>query len=536
VPLKYDLGALARRRAKFEVDKDDPWRLRYGELADVPLDLWPPDARLYAERDAVATLLVYEGQEALVGQLKEGPWLFVDQTPQVRAAWWLHQTSVHGIATSADAVDRLRVAAEQEIGFLEGVLTENGLVVDGHRKMKAVQDAVREAYELAGLPVRMTDGGKKGIPAVCTDRDACLESGDQLLEAYVDYSSAKKTLSTECKAYSVPIVHTRFESLAATGRTTSSGPNIQNVRWNFRDLCSSCGSSHSAAGVCLRCGGPAITPPGVRECFVPRPGMIFASADYDGLELRTLAQVCLRLLGHSRLAEVLNAGQDPHLMVASQILGRPYESLDKHDPTTKLARQTGKVANFGFPGGLGVKKFVLFARMSYKVRLTELDARRLKEQWLATFPEFREYFEYVNGLRQDDGTYAVDHLFSGRLRTGVPFTVACNSFFQGLGADATKAAGYLISRACYYDRISPLYGCRIVNYIHDEFILEVPDDAPEYVRADAAARELSRLMVLGAAPFLPDVPATAPPQLMVRWEKKAEAVFGPNGLLMPYGR
>jgi len=539
VPLKYDLGSVARRRAKFEVNKDDPWRVRYGELYDTQLDQWPDDAKKYAQDDAIATRLSFEAQ-ALLADPTTAPtrvrpysqYLYVDELPQVRAAWWLRLCANRGITTSLEAVKELELAARGEMDFLAEALEEAGLLVNGVAKKAAAEARVREAYESTARPVRLTEKG-----GVCCDCDACLESGDILLESLVDYKSARKTITTEVKAYSAGLIHTHFESLAETGRTTSSQPNIQNVRWQFHDLCTQCGSGRTDHGTCLICGGVAKAPPGVRECFVPRPGFVFGSADYDGLELRTLAQVCLRLLGHSELARALNEGRDPHMMVAAELLGRPYDWCVEHkkEKGVKFARQCGKVANFGFPGGLGIKKFILFARMSYKVRLTEQQAKRLKAIWLSTFPEFSEYFRYIESLKQPDGTYAVDHLFSGRVRTGCHFTVACNSFFQGLGADATKAAGFLIAQECYDPSLnSPLYGCHMVNYIHDEFILEVPDDGPDYSRANAAVKRLVELMVEGAAPYLPDVPATATPQLMVRWSKNAEPVYV-DGHLVPWG-
>ncbi|NCX22192.1 MAG: S1 RNA-binding domain-containing protein, partial [Betaproteobacteria bacterium] len=64
---------------------------------------------------------------------------------------------------------------------------------------------------------------------------------------------------------------------------------------------------------------------GMRECFVPRPGYVFAAADYEQMELRTVAQVCLAQFHFSRLAEALNAGLDPHLEMAARIVGVSYE-------------------------------------------------------------------------------------------------------------------------------------------------------------------------------------------------------------------
>ena len=586
VSLRYDLAAVTHRHLGYDLQKgEDTWRLRYIELLPYPCEQWPEEARQYAIDDAVSTLKVYEAQQRDTELYPEGPWFFVDEHAQVRAAWWLALTSYHGIMTAPDALSRLEEASRDEIEFLEEGLVDAGLVEITYHKHKAgykgcaeayterkatkkkkrVQQRVLEACEEQGVVPRYSDAGKavekankkgeqlfdkRGKPKsdqmndyICTDRDACLETGDPLLEAYIDYSSALKTLNTDVKAYAEGVenpLHTRFESLAATGRTTSSGPNIQNVRWNFPDRCvdKTCRGRAGQDGKCGKCGGPVESPPGIRECFVPRQGWVFASADYEQLELRTLAQVCLKLLGYSRLAETLNSGKDPHMMVAAQLLGRPYEWCIAHkkDPDVQMARQTGKVANFGFPGGLGAEKLVLFARMAYRVRITVEEARQLKRTWIKTFPEFGDYFKYIDTLQDEEGNFVVQHLFTNRLRTKIFYCVACNSFFQGLGADAAKAAGYLIARACYYDKSSPLYGCRIVNFIHDEWILEVPDDWQDgWIRATAAANELARLMMLGAAPFVPDVPMGAEPQLMRRWSKYAKRLVDrTTGLLIPW--
>lgn len=335
----------------------------------------------------------------------------------------------------------------------------------------------------------------------------------------------------------------------------------------------------------------------------PAEALIYAAADYDGLELRTMAQACLLLVGESRLAQVLNDDNyegcgpgDPHLLMAANMLGITYpeakarhkkekedralafdffkgkapdgsgrfipQPLDDADAAKRAsdcvpapvddARQAGKVADFGFPGGLGAEKLVLFARKSYKVRFHPDPAKaierakELKRIWLRTFPEFRKYFDAIAKMVGPGGA-TFRHFFTGRVRGGAAYTETCNSFFQGLGADATGHALFLISEACYtptpcrlcagrgellgdpYSEscptcfgtgISPLYGCRLVNYVHDEFILECPE-----IRGHEVAHELVRIMVEGAAPFLPNVPATAEPKLMRFWSKDAKQVW-----------
>lgn len=504
IPVEYSLEAVARRRLQIQLDKGaESWRLRYGELRDLPLAQWPEPAKEYALDDARILLPVWEQQEQAHSVL-------IDQYRQARAAFWLQLMSAWGLHTDANGVRAFEKKTQQKYDSIAVELKVAGLMrANGVRDTKAVKALVISAYE------KRTDVKLPKTPKgnVKTDEDTCKRSGDELLLKYSELSSLKKTLSTDIPLLMQGIctpIHTKFESLVATGRTASS-PNVQNL--------------------------PVAA--GVRECFVPRPGMLFASADFSGFELRTWAQVCLELFGHSRLAEALNAGNDPHLEMARRMLDISYKEAERlhllGDDKVYKARQSGKVANFGFPGGLGFKRFVEYARMNYGVILdpdvekATKKARDLKQFWLEAWPESKEYFDYI-GRICEVVVPSVEQLYVGRVRSDVGFTDACNSLFQGLAADAAKNAGFLIARACYAQSESVLYGCRPVNFVHDEFILEVPDD--EF--ASDAAEELARLMVEGAKPFLPDVEPKAEPQLMRRWSKKAKAIRDENKRLVPW--
>lgn len=816
IPVEYSLEAVAQRRLQVQLDKGaESWRLRYGELRDLPLVEWPEPARKYALDDARILLPVWEQQE-------QAHKVLADQFRQARAAFWLQLMSAWGLHTDADGVRAFEKKTQQKYDAIAVELKAAGLMKpNGVRDTKAVKARVIAAYEKRP-DVKLPKTAKDNVK---TDEDTCKRSGDEVLIKYSELSSLKKTLSTDVpllmQGIHVPI-HTKFESLVATGRTASS-PNVQNLP----------------------------TAVGVRECFVPRPGMVFASADYSGFELRTWAQVCLELFGHSRLAEALNTGNDPHLEMARRMLDISYEEADRlnqlGDDKVYKARQSGKVCfhpdtevltrsgwmkisnldpdvevcsailsddggvdlewerplalterefsgelvhlknegidlrvtpdhrmcgwrraiyrngthkdrvvtclpeelgdvrywpnaglapghlqvderllrlavavqadgsyissgsirlgftkkrkierlrgllkegeyrfsfvgkggvstfwlerdlstsvkglltegktlpwwwtdlvpelrdvvleearfwdshswpggtgygystirrenvdvlqalatltsrksrcvqtprppyadahylsvknkhrsrggnlsvervpyrgmvfclttrndtvvvrdggipvitrqcNFGFPGGLGFKRFVEFARMNYGVIVSEKQARELKQFWSEAWPESKEYFDYIGRICESEVARAsVEQLYVGRVRSDVGFTDACNSLFQGLAADAAKNAGFLIARACYAEPESVLYGCRPVNFVHDEFILEVPDD--EF--ASDAAEELARLMVVGARPFLPDVEPKAEPQLMRRWSKKAKAIRDKEtGKLVPW--
>jgi DNA polymerase-1 len=496
VPHDYTLDALTYRAAGRRLDKDT-WRLRYGEFLHTPLSEWPEGARTYPLEDARATLDVFLKQEEHVAFIP-------DQYRQARAGWALHLTSTWGLRTHAPGVDKLEAETYASLAAIEGDLKAAGLVRDsGSRNVKAARALMLQVCEQLGKPVRLTDKGQ-----VSLDSDACEASEYDLLEDYAELTSLKNVLAKDIpvlRAGTVFPVHTSF-GMAASGRSTSSKPNVQNPR----------------------------RLPGIRETFIPREGKVFAQADFSGLELHTLAQTCVSLFGQSHLAEVLNAGLDPHTAFAADILGISYEvAVEKKkagDEAVDNARQTAKVANFGFPGGLGAEKLCLFARKTYGVLLTEDRARELKDAWLSRWPEMRLFFKHVGDLVDEDtGDALVEQLFSKRWRGGCHYTAACNTYFQGLGADAAKRAAYLVSRACYSEPASVLYGSRPVNFVHDEVILET-DDAPG---AHDVAIELGRVMVLGANEFLPNVPARVEPLLARCWSKKSKPVYV-DGRLVPW--
>ena len=490
----YDLDSLSRRHLGRVLEKDE-WRMRYGELRDTPLKEWPEGAREYPKEDALATLDLFQTQD------RHGEYL-QDQYRQARAAWWLHLASTWGLITDPQRVDGLAQETSKAYQDLKRTMQAQGLVKgDGVRDTKRAAARMEEVCEREGLPLRRTPAG-----GICLDADACEATEDPVLQGYAQLGVLKAVLSKDVpaiRAGEVYPIHTSF-GLAASGRSTSSGPNLQ----NFRTL------------------------PGIRECFVPRPGCVYVSADYSGLELHTLAEVCRRLFGKSRLQEALAEGRDPHLEIAAEILGLPYAQAlaEKNTDRVQNGRQTGKVANFGFPGGLGPKKMVLFARKTYGVELTEDQARELKDRWYARWPEMEQFFGYIQDLYQaGDGQVTLEQVGSGRTRGGATYTAACNTLFQGLGGDATKDVGFWIAKACYVEKASPLFQSRIVNYVHDEFILETPE-----AKAPAAALELSRVMVEKIKPWLPVTQPQAVPLVARFWSKGAFPLQDSEGVLRPW--
>ena len=188
--------------------------------------------------------------------------------------------------------------------------------------------------------------------------------------------------------------------------------------------------------------------------------------------------------------------------------------------------------NFGFPGGLGARKFVSYAHDS-GIDIDEDEAKSLREAWFMRWPEMKDYFAAINLLCGGKGGFGSSGTIlqyrSERIRGDVRYTACCNGFFQSSVADGAKFACFLVAWECYAKPTSPLYGCRPVLFMHDEILIEAPEG-----RAHEAAVRLGEVMVEALECFLPDVPVTASPALMRRWYKGAEAVFDVNGRLVPW--
>jgi DNA polymerase-1 len=512
----YSLFDLAVRRLGVRLDKDT-WRMRYHELWDIPLEEWPQGARDYADADAVTTLRIYEAQEKLSKYLG-------NEAAQVRAHFALHLMSAWGFMTDADRVEELETWVAEELATIEPKLMEAGLVrSNGTRDTKR---AVKRMVEAMGEESILTDAGLRAIQRmektraqilvearagsgkfVSVSADATMMSGDTTLMDYSRFTQLRNLTTGSIKDLrrgTILPIQSRFEVLMETGRTSSSGPNIQNLR----------------------------RAPGVRECFVPREGCVLVACDYSAAELHTLAQVCFDLFGKSALGDALNEGIDVHLWVGAHLMGVSYEDaeslLKAGDPNAKDARQLAKAANFGFPGGCSPKRFVGIAH-AYGREIEIRSAARLKALWLSTWPEMRAYFDHVGQCTDGDGWHWVKQLRAERLRSRTTYTSACNSYFQGLAADGAKAAAYAVARAQHVETDSPLFGARSVAFIHDEIIMEVEES-----QAHAAALELSEVMEREFNHFVPDCPTQAEPTIMRWWSKKAVPVWTDDGRLVPW--
>jgi hypothetical protein len=403
---------------------------------------------------------------------------------------------------------------------------------------KTVRQAIIHAE---GSPLNVVDAVEKAEGS-SEGFDAWLAASKQAqLNAFAVRSRADKVISAFLDRLDTPnLVRTTYQTLVDTGRTSARGGKGHgriNVQFLPRDY-----------------DKPAHLH--TRGCILPPPGFAFIVADYSQLELCALAHVLTqlvrfyaadpkrkayaeRLLGfeisehyESSLSRAINNDQDCHVLMASVLRGRgeTYEECnalyqradekkahkEKLDPDEKQViedRQLAKPCNFGYPGGLGEKKFIDYAA-GYGVTITLPIAKRSKQAYMIAWPEMRLYFDHIGRLTAD-GNAVIIQFVSERERGDCWFTKVANGFFQALAADGAKYAGQLLVKHAYRIENSPLYGCRPSGFVHDEYLVNAPID-----RAETARPEVERLMVEGMRRYIPDVKIKAPGKVLFdRWGK-----------------
>ena len=469
-------------------DAADAWRYRYVELEGVPLDEWPTEAYTYALKDAWYCLRLCERQN------RETLATLYDQ---VRADFALHLYSCEGLHTDPVAVEKLEseVQASIDVAMVDlkgaGIYRENGT-----KDLSVVRRLVRTAYRHE-TPLTL-----KG--QVQTSAAVLRESGDPLLHKLASISGDQKLMTTYVpllKAGTETPIQPYWNVLVDSGRTSCSRPNMQNLP---------------------RRGG-------VRECFIAKDGEVLIACDYSLAELCSLAHLLQVKYGHSQMGEVLREGKDLHWATAAAILGLDYNEVIRRskEPKMKETRQLAKAASFGIPGGLGALRFSEFCQ-SYGIENMDIEqAGDLRNQWLAEYPEVMAYFDDVSLQCAAGGGTANDtHAITGYQRGDCTYTSLCNHGFQHLTAHAAKRAIWEVTRRCYSEPESRLYGFAPLVFVHDEIIISGPRE-----RAAAAAVELGEVMRQEMDKILTTVPIRTQCTMMRRWYKDAYPVYDGDGNL-----
>jgi len=480
--------------------------LSYWGLRHLPVSAWPARHVAYALEDVEATRHVFWKQ----------PFRQPTECHQVRCAWALHVTAANGMLTDPENIRHVRGREQLQsnkhrevlfqplgIGDTPKERAQALLWVDKHGEEHIRTGLLRKLVKITceekdlDIPyvVSKKPRDPKKPPNISTSKETLNDLKDHipLAEAYLERQASQKLLNTFLPLLEkAPVVHTRYVPVVSTGRSSSAGPNVQNLP----------------------------RAPGIRESFVARWGKVLSSCDFSVLELRTLAQVCHTLGWHSDLREAFIAGRDPHDELGADIAAMVTDLSEE-------PRQLAKGGNFGVPGGLGPETFQKFLRVYAKgpvpLSVCKVIINLTKNKW----SEFPTFFRYVSNLRSGEWHNVVCPV-TGFVRGQARYTAACNTHFQGLAAYGAKGALYEVVKACHTN--PALAGSYPIAFIHDEILSEHPEECAEQ-HASIIAEIMRSAMVKHATP---DVPQVVKPTLMFRWHKKAKPVFDDEGNLVPW--
>jgi len=254
-------------------------------------------------------------------------------------------------------------------------------------------------------------------------------------------------------------LHTTFnQATAATGRLSSTNPNLQNI--------------------------PIRTPLGreIRACFVAEPSHVLISADYSQVELRVLAHIAEEEV----LKDIFRRGEDVHTATAGSILGLAPDGVDAG------ARSKAKMVNYGIVYGLS--GFGLADRL----QIPQAEAEEFIQRYLDGFPAVRRFIETTIERATEDGY--VTTLFGRRRQVPelrarrwelrkLGERLAVNTVIQGTAADVIKVA--MVS--CHAALADAGLATQLILQIHDELLFEGPEEEAARAREIVEARMVSAL-------------------------------------------
>ena len=404
-----------------------------------------PEQELLTSARALFTL-----RDSLTRELKErGLWdLFNDMELPIAAL--LAKMEALGIAVDKKELDKLAAYFEGEVS----------------RETKAAHDAVGHEFNVASpkqLQVVLFDElklpkTKKIKTGYTTDAESLdwlhQKSGHPVLTSLLRIRETKK-LGTTVEGLIAEIakdgrIHTHFQqTVAATGRLSSTGPNLQNI--------------------------PVRTEEGrtIRNCFIAGKGYVgLLTADYSQIEMRIMAH-----LSHDeKLLKAFESGEDLHARIAGEIFG-----VKAHDVDPEMRRQI-KAMSYGLAYGLS--SYGLSAQLD----ISPPAAQDLMDKYFERFGGIRDYLKVVVEDARKVGytetimgrrRYLPDLMHDNRQRREVAERMALNAPIQGSAADIIKLAMLKVQAAIEKEKLAS----RLLLQIHDELIVEVVKGEEEQITA-----------------------------------------------------
>ncbi len=296
-------------------------------------------------------------------------------------------------------------------------------------------------FDKMGIP-----GGKKTKTGYSTSADVLekLAADVPFVNDILEYRGLAKLKSTYAEGLAECIaddgrIHTTFnQTITATGRISSTEPNLQNIPMR------------------MELGRR------IRQCFIPKEGYVFVDADYSQIELRLLAHMA----GDKELIEAYKTAADIHRITASKVFHVPF------DEVTDLQRRNAKAVNFGIV--YGISSFGLSRDLSISTK----EAKQYIEDYFKTYTGIKAYLDGCVNEAKENGYITtlygrrrpIPELSSSNFMTrSFGERVAMNSPIQGTAADIMKIAMINVSKALKESGLD----AKVIVQVHDELLLEV---------------------------------------------------------------
>ena len=409
-------------------------------------DLSPADIYEYAAEDADITLRLKNVLEPRLKELGVEELFWNIEMPLVRV---LADMELNGVCLDTEALqDTSKIFTERMKQYEQEIYKEAGEEFN-ISSPKQVGDILFGKLQIMDKPKKT----KTGQYVTSEEVLQSLESKSPIVRNILNYRGMKKLLSTYIDALPKLInprtghIHTSFnQALTATGRLSSSDPNLQNI--------------------------PVRTDDGkeIRKCFIPEEGCLFFSADYSQIELRIMAH----LSEDKNMMEAFREGHDIHRATAAKIW---HVDIDK---VTDAQRKKAKQANFGII--YGITTYGLAQRMD----IPNGEAKELIEGYFRTFPKVQAYMEHAKEVARAKGyaetlfhrrRYLADINSRNATVRGFAERNAINAPIQGTEADIIKVAMVRIWERFKKEGIRS----KMILQVHDELNFSVFPEEREQV-------------------------------------------------------
>ena len=411
-------------------------------------DLSPTDIYEYAAEDADITLRLKNVLEPRLKELGVEELFWNIEMPLVRV---LADMELNGVCLDTEALqDTSKIFTERMKQYEQEIYKEAGEEFN-ISSPKQVGDILFGKLQIMDKPKKT----KTGQYITSEEVLQSLESKSPIVRNILNFRGMKKLLSTYIDALPKLInlrtghIHTSFnQALTATGRLSSSDPNLQNI--------------------------PVRTDDGkeIRKCFIPEEGCLFFSADYSQIELRIMAH----LSEDENMMEAFREGHDIHRATAAKIW---HVDIDK---VTDAQRKKAKQANFGII--YGITTYGLAQRMD----IPNGEAKELIEGYFRTFPKVQAYMEHAKEVARAKGyaetlfhrrRYLADINSRNATVRGFAERNAINAPIQGTEADIIKVAMVRIWERFKKEGIRS----KMILQVHDELNFSVFPEEREQVES-----------------------------------------------------